>query len=102
MSRGLIDADLGHGLLKKRIARSGAGKRGGFRVVVAHRQMGPWFFLEGYAKNEKSNLLMPELRARKEQGRWLLSMNVAELRRSIDRDDVMEVGCDAQTEIADS
>jgi hypothetical protein len=35
--RGLIDADLGHGLIKQRVARPGEGRRGGFRTVIAYR-----------------------------------------------------------------
>jgi hypothetical protein len=35
--RGLIDADLGGGLIKQRIARPGQGKRGGFRMLIALR-----------------------------------------------------------------
>lgn len=34
---GLIDADLGGGLIKKRVARAGGGKRGGYRTIVAYR-----------------------------------------------------------------
>ena len=34
---GLIDADLGHGLIKQRVAREGSGRRGGFRTVIAYR-----------------------------------------------------------------
>ena len=37
MLRGLIDADLGGGLVKKRIAKSGQGKRGSYRVLLAFR-----------------------------------------------------------------
>jgi hypothetical protein len=35
MMAGLYEADLGGGLLKKRIARPGKGKRGGFRTLIA-------------------------------------------------------------------
>ncbi|MEY2912716.1 MAG: hypothetical protein RLZZ184_2025 [Cyanobacteriota bacterium] len=35
MLAGLYDADLGGGLFKKRIARSGKGKRASFRTLVA-------------------------------------------------------------------
>ena len=35
--RGLIDADLGGGLIKLRVARRGQGKSGGYRVIVAYR-----------------------------------------------------------------
>ena len=34
MERGLVDADLGGGLVKQRVARSGQGKRGGYRVLI--------------------------------------------------------------------
>lgn len=36
--QGLVDADLGHGLIKQRITRSGDGKSGGFRAIIAYRQ----------------------------------------------------------------
>ena len=34
---GLVDADLGGGLLKQRVARDGQGKSGGYRTLVAFR-----------------------------------------------------------------
>ena len=37
-ANGLIDADLGGGLIKQRIARSGGGKSGGYRTVLAYRR----------------------------------------------------------------
>ena len=37
---GLIDANLGGEVLKKRVARKGQGKRGGYRVIVAARKGG--------------------------------------------------------------
>jgi hypothetical protein len=36
--RGLVDADLGGGLIKQRIARPGQGKSGGFRTLIAYRR----------------------------------------------------------------
>jgi hypothetical protein len=35
--RGIIDADLGGGLIKQRVARPGQGRSGGFCMFVAHR-----------------------------------------------------------------
>ena len=55
-ARGLIDADLGGGLIKQRIARPGAGKRGGFRVLIGYRDGGRAVFLYGFAKNELENI----------------------------------------------
>jgi len=42
--KGLIDADLGGGVIKQRIARPGAGKSGGLRSVVLYRQGERAFF----------------------------------------------------------
>jgi hypothetical protein len=53
--RGLIDADLGGGLIKQRVARPGQGKRGGFRMLIAFRRDRA-IFLFGFAKNERDNI----------------------------------------------
>jgi hypothetical protein len=34
---GLIDAELGGGLIKQRVARQGGGRSGGYRTVIAYR-----------------------------------------------------------------
>ena len=53
---GLYDADLGSGLFKKRIARPGQGKRGGFRTLIATNKGERWIFVFGFPKNERSNI----------------------------------------------
>jgi len=53
--RGLIDADLGGGLIKQRVARAGQGKRGGFRMLIGFRSDRA-IFLFGFAKNERENI----------------------------------------------
>ena len=53
--RGLIDADLGGGLIKQRVARPGQGKRGGFRMLIGFRSDRA-IFLFGFAKNERENI----------------------------------------------
>jgi hypothetical protein len=44
MERGLIDANLGGGIIKKRVALPGRGKRGGARTLVATNSANRWFF----------------------------------------------------------
>ena len=56
MMAGLYDADLGGGLVKKRIARPGQGKRGGFGILVATNKGNRWVFVFGFPKNERSNI----------------------------------------------
>lgn len=53
---GLVDADLGGGLFKHRIARPGRGKSAGFRVILALSPDSDSFFLLGYAKNDRANI----------------------------------------------
>ena len=47
--RGLIDADLGGGVIKQRISRSGAGKSRGYRSIVIYRKDDKAFFVFGFA-----------------------------------------------------
>ena len=61
--RGLVDADLGGGVIKQRIARPGGGKSGGFRTIVLFRSGARAFFVHGFAKNEQPNIRDDELAA---------------------------------------
>jgi hypothetical protein len=70
--RGVIDADLGGGLIKQRVARAGQGRSGGYRMMVAYQARGRAVFLYGFAKNERDNIDPDELLSLREiaQG-WL-------------------------------
>jgi hypothetical protein len=69
---GLIEADLGHGLIKQRIARPGGGKRGGYRTIIAYRRRDRAVFLYGFAKNAKADLTPDELEILVKRGAaWL-------------------------------
>ncbi|RJF90042.1 type II toxin-antitoxin system RelE/ParE family toxin [Oleomonas cavernae] len=70
--RGLVDADLGGGLVKLRVARTGKGKSGGYRMLVAYRRGDRAVFLYGFAKNERENIEPHELLTLREIGAvWL-------------------------------
>ena len=58
---GRFDADLGGGVYKQRVARSGGGKSGGFRTLLAFRSGGSLFFVYGFAKNARDNIEDDEL-----------------------------------------
>ena len=58
---GLIDADLGGGVIKQRIARAGRGRSGGFRAIVLFRRYERAFFVYGFAKSGRENLRRDEL-----------------------------------------
>lgn len=59
------EANLGGCVYKKRVARSGAGKRGGYRLLIAFREESRLFFMRGFAKSERENLSRDELAALK-------------------------------------
>lgn len=59
--QGLIDADLGGGLIKQRVARQGQGRSGGYRMIVAYRAKNRAVFIFGLAKNERENIEPDEL-----------------------------------------
>ena len=54
--KGLVDADLGGGVLKQRIARPGRGKSGGYRTIIFFRQGDRAVFAYGFAKSDRANL----------------------------------------------
>lgn len=95
MSAGLYDADLGGGLLKKRIARPGQGKRDGFRTLVASNKRDRWFFVYGFPKNERSNIDTDEKEALKKLTAYLLSLTSQAIDRAKREDELMEIDCDA-------
>lgn len=73
MASGLVDADLGGNVYKKRVALPGGGKSGGVRTLVATRQGELWFFMFGFEKAERSNVTAKELAALKMLAADLLS-----------------------------
>jgi hypothetical protein len=59
--RGLIDADLGGGVIKQRVARGGQGRSGGYRTIIAFRTADRAIFMFAFAKNERDNVSSDEL-----------------------------------------
>jgi hypothetical protein len=95
MSRGLFDADLGGGLFKKRVARAGQGKSGGFRTLIATNRRSSWFFVYGFPKNERSNIDKDEEEALKKLAEHLLSLSAQAVGKAEDAGELIEVDCDA-------
>lgn len=81
MAQGLIDADLGGGVLKKRVPLPGRGKSGGARTLVATNKDDRWFFVFGFEKNQQSNLSPKELEALQKVAADLMKLSSIELDR---------------------
>jgi hypothetical protein len=92
---GLIAADLGGGLLKKRIRRPGQGKRGGFRTLIATNRQDRWIFVYGFAKNERSNVDDDEEEALKKMAAHLLSSTAQAISKAELAGELIEVNDDA-------
>ncbi len=101
MSGGLYDAELGGGLYKKRIARPGQGKRGGYRTLIASNKGDKWFFVFGFPKNERSNIDKGEEEALKRLVTELLSLTPQALEIARQDNELIEVNCDAEEKISD-
>lgn len=93
MSQGLVDADLGGDIVKKRVALPGEGKRGGARTIVATKMAGRWFFLYGFSKNQRSNIDKDELRVLQEVARELLGFDDRQLAIALAAGEIVEI-CD--------
>lgn len=102
MEAGLYEADLGGGLLKKRVARAGQGKRGGFRTLVASNKGDRWIFVFGFAKNARSNIDKDEEKALKALAAHLLSLTPQAIDKAQAANELIEVQCHAQNQISDS
>ena len=83
IDRGQIDADLGSGVFKQRIARSQSGRRSGFRTIVIYRNEFAAFFIYGYAKNDLANISRDELKNFKKLAAIMLSMSDDEIDTAI-------------------
>jgi hypothetical protein len=90
-ARGLIDADLGGGIIKQRVARQGQGRSGGYRTVIAYRAGARAVFLYAFAKNERENIDPDELLTLREIGASWLAADERQIARAIDERILQEV-----------
>ena len=94
MENGLVDADLGGLLYKKRVARPGSGKSGGYRTLVSARIGSRYVFLHGFPKNNKANITQDEKRALQYAGKVLLDLTAEALSKALQTGVLMEVHCE--------
>jgi hypothetical protein len=94
--RGLIDADLGGGLIKQRLARQGQGRSSGYRAIVAYRAASKAFFLHGFAKSDQENIGEDELITLRKFGRRLLAADAETLNEMFQDGSLKEVDHDKE------
>lgn len=91
MAAGLIDADLGGNIYKKRIALPGRGKRGSTRTLLASNLGDRWFFMFGLEKNDRENFTPAEMAAVHKLAREYLAMTETMLDSAIEQGIFVEV-----------
>lgn len=99
--RGLVDADLGGGLIKQRVARRGQGKSGGYRTIIVYRSKKRAVFLYGFAKSEQENVDSETLRSLKRVGEGWLSADASTIREALDDLSLQEVENDEEEKPSD-
>ena len=88
---GLFDADLGGGIIKKRVALPGRGKRGSTRTLLATNRDDRWFFVFGFEKNERDNITVKELEALRALAADLLKLTAKQINEAIRNGSLVEV-----------
>jgi hypothetical protein len=91
---GQIDADLGSGVIKQRIARKGQGRSGGYRSLIVYRAEDRAIFVFGFAKSEREDLEPDELRDLRKTAKLLLAYDAEQLEEAVVNDELWEVRCD--------
>ncbi|GLE67578.1 hypothetical protein VNPA110517_14110 [Pseudomonas aeruginosa] len=94
MESGLIDADLGGFLYKKRVARSGGGKSGGYRTLLSARIGSRYVFLHGFPKSDKANITQDEKKALQFAGKVFLELSAEALSKALHSGVLLEVHCE--------
>lgn len=92
--RGLVDADLGGGIIKQRVARSGEGRSGGYRMLIAYRAGTRVVFPYAFAKNERENIEPDELLTLREIGAAWLAADARRIARALHEGVLQEVASD--------
>ena len=91
MEQGLIGANLGGNVYKKRISIKGRGKRGGARTLVATRFKDTAFYMYGFSKNVRTNISKKELKALKMLAEQLLGYSGKGIDKAITAGEFIEV-----------
>lgn len=88
---GLVDADLGGNLYKKRIATKGRGKRSSVRTLLAFSTGKATFYLLGFEKSERDTIKPDEKAALQELALAYLDLSKKELEQRLSKGALIEV-----------
>jgi hypothetical protein len=93
---GQVDADIGGGVVKQRIARLGQGKSKGYRTIILLREGHRAFFVYGFAKSGRDNIRKDEEEQFKNMARHVLRLSDSQLSTLITEGQFEEVRSDGE------
>jgi hypothetical protein len=88
---GLVDANLGGNLYKKRVAAAGRGKSGSCRTLLAYKKGKTVFFVYGFEKNERDNINAKEEKALKDLAKLYFGLSTATIKKAVNIGELIEV-----------
>lgn len=91
LASGHLDADLGGGIIKQRVARDGQGRSGGYRMLIAYRSRDRAVFLYVFAKNECDNIEPDELATLRDLGAVWLAADVKRITQALEDETLQEI-----------
>jgi hypothetical protein len=91
LETGQAVVDLGGEVYKVRLARSGSGKSGGYRVIVFFRSSDKIFYYYGFAKSVRANINQKELKAHKEAAKEFFALTNTQIKERLERSTLYEI-----------
>jgi hypothetical protein len=95
--QGLIDADLGGGVIKQRLARQGQGRSGGYRSLVLFKSGSRAIFVSGFAKSARSNISAADEQGLKSAADIMLALTEANMDELVRKNEIVEVTYNAES-----
>lgn len=80
---GQIDANLGGGVVKQRVARPGHGKSKGYRAVILYRAGERAFFVYGFSKSQRQNIREDEKEQFKKMTNHVMELSEEQLKELV-------------------
>jgi len=84
IEKGTVDADLGGGVFKQRLAKEDSGKSGGYRIILLYRKAHMIFFVFGFSKNKQDNISPTELRDFKKLAKIMFGMSPDQIKDQVE------------------
>ena len=91
LENGIWDANYGGDVYKKRVARAGAGKSGGYRAIIIFRTENRTYFSYAFPKSKKNDISDKEKQELKNRAGQIFALTDSQIQGRIDEGSLIEV-----------